>query len=139
LFFEEVTPGDTFTLPPTTITADMRKMHIDLYGEDWPDETLSDPLDRGVVPASLVISIVVGQMGRLNFLSMKFMKEFYLRCYHSIFVDDTINSKIKITEVRPHKDLNKDYGYVFFDQEILNQHETLCFLRKVCYLVFRKP
>lgn len=137
-YFEDIFKGEVFTFPSVQITAAMREAHVGLYGEDWPAFVLREPLQRRVIPAPLIISLAAGQMGRSNFIRVKYMKDFSIQCHRPIFVDDTITARNVVQETHPHEDLNKGYGYVIIEQAISNQEGNVCYLRRICYLVYRR-
>jgi len=137
-YFEELKIGEKIVLPPVLITSRARTIHVDIYGEDWPIETLKDATDRQIIPSPMIISIIAGQMGKIQFFRMKFVKNYSVQLLAPIFVGDTITTNCVVKELRPHKDPSKNYGYVFIEQQVLNQNKKICYIRTLCYLVTKK-
>lgn len=137
-YFEDLSEGDRFPYPSIKITQEMRDGHIALYGEDWPDEVVAVPKEKGIVPGPMLMSIVGGHWGKNNLLAIKVLKELRVRFYRPFVVGDVIVPETIVSEVRPHKDPEKNYGYIFIEQKLFNQKEELCCIRYVTFLVNRK-
>ncbi|MGH8615670.1 MAG: hypothetical protein ACREYF_27540 [Gammaproteobacteria bacterium] len=137
-YFEDISKGEIFAFPRITITATLREAHVRLYGEDWPEVALRESPQRQIIPAPLIISVLAGQMGKSNFMRVKYMKDFSVRCCHPVYVSDTIATRNVVEEIRPHKDPTKDYGYAFIEQAVSNQEGVVCYLRRICYLIYRR-
>ena len=137
-YLEDLKVGDVFSYPQIKVTQEMRDGHIALYDEDWPDEVVSGPKEKGIVPGPMLMSIVGGYWGKENLLAIKVLKEIRVRFYKSFSVGDTIVPHTKVTEVREHKDPSKDYGYVFIEQELSNQNQELCCIRYITFCVLKR-
>ena len=137
-YLEDLIEGATIDYPSVNVTQEMRDRHVELYGEDWPDEVVAEAKERGVVPGPMLMSIVGGQWGVNNLLAIKALKEISVRFFIPFTVGDTIVPDTTIAKVIHHKDPAKDYGYVEIVQNLHNQDGQLCCRRDITFCVNRK-
>ena len=139
LYFEDIKTDISVLLSPILLTQEMRNRHIDLYGEDWPDELSEYPREIGIVPAPMAISAIAGKMGEANWLRVNFMKQFFAKFHTPLYVGDTITAINTVKRKMAHIDSTKDFGYVFVQQDVFNQKKVLAFERRLCYTVYCRP
>ncbi len=135
LYLDGLRVGLQEKFPSVNITQDMRDEHVRLYGEDWPAADLDQILKEGIVPSTLIISILGGQMGASNWLGIKFMKGYDAKFVEPIKVGDSIHTINTITDVLPHKDPAKDYGYASVHQDVFNQDSSVVYTRDLRYAI----
>lgn len=136
--FEDLHAGFQFNFPTTLITQALRDKHVAIYGEDWTDDVVDGPRAAGVIPGPMLMSILGGQWGVHNILNVKFLKEIHIQFIKTLHVGDTIHSKAVVKEARAHKDSSKNYGYALIEQEVYNQHQELCCVRNITFLVYKR-
>jgi len=135
LFFNQLTEGMMITLPEIVLTQQMRDDHVAIYGEDWPEPVATIVRKRGVIPSTLVISVLGGQMGK-DKLAIWAISEYSFTAKHPFIVGDTLVAKSIVTQTRPNQNPEKNWGYVWVIQEIQNADTaTVNYKRLVKYAV----
>ncbi|MBI4440885.1 hypothetical protein HY639_01840 [Candidatus Woesearchaeota archaeon] len=138
LCLEEIVEGMTYRYPRIAITKELRDNHVALYGEDWAGDIWHEVAQKGIVLSHLVISLIGGQAGKKAWLNVLAAKSYECTFYSPVKVGDIIRTDNHIVRITPHKDYQKNYGYVAVVQEIYNQNNCLVYERHVLYLVKRK-
>jgi hypothetical protein len=145
LCFEDIKIGDHCVYQPIVITQNLVNKHVELYGEDWPEEILEEITnqERRIVPSPLVVSLIAGQGGRINWLKIAAHKNHNLKTKLPIYVGDRIITYSKVTDIIPHKNSDKPYGYVSIHQDILckspiTQKILTAYERDVKYAILKR-
>ncbi len=124
--------------PPVVLTVAMRETHVRLYREDWPSAELDRILREGIIPSTMILSILSGQMGEQDWFRIKVLKEYTAKFHAPFRIGDTMRARSEVTDLLDHRNPAKDYSYVTVQQDVFNQRDVLAYERTLKYAVTRR-
>lgn len=125
-YFEDYAEGETRQTLGRTITETDVVIHAGQTGDFYPHHMdaewcKSQEFGQRIAHGTLVFSVAVGMTaGDINPLAFSYGYD-RLRFVKPVFIGDTMQGKVTITEKRPHK--RADLGFVVERLEVVNQRD----------------
>ena len=140
-YFEEFSLSEVRETLGRTITETDFVIHAGQTGDFYPHHMNEEwcktqPFKSRIAHGTLIFSVAVGMSaGLINEVSMTYGYE-RLRFLKPVFIGDTINVKISITDMKEHK--KPGFGLVTEKVETFNQHKELVMVCDHILLVQKK-
>ncbi|MCP5534852.1 MAG: MaoC family dehydratase N-terminal domain-containing protein [Akkermansiaceae bacterium] len=141
IYFEDYQLGDERSTMGRTITESDIVLHAGQSGDFFPHHMdaewcKSQPFKQRIAHGTLIFTIAVGSTAHL--INPKAMSYGYdrLRFIRPVFINDTITSKVTISDKRDHK--KNTHGVVVEKLEVFNQHNELVMVCEHLLLTERK-